>query len=157
MDESGFVRAARGADEAPHKIPTRCFFSAPLPRSREDYKTGTSGPKSREAEHHVAARCGAAGFEEAQVALGNFRGAGERQLRLAAVGAPPTQARAEGGGCGHEREVIRSVGKRQLRCVITIMHLFAFFLCRLGNATLPAALNASPSTGGRICGFPYVP
>jgi hypothetical protein len=34
VDESGFVTAARGAEEAPHKLQSRCFVSAPLPPHR---------------------------------------------------------------------------------------------------------------------------
>jgi hypothetical protein len=56
-----------------------------------------------EAQDHVAAGSGAAGFEEAQMPLGNLRRAGERQLRLAALRAPPPQARTEGRRGGHGR------------------------------------------------------
>jgi hypothetical protein len=59
--------------------------------------------RRRQAQDHVAARRGAAGFQEAEMALGNLGGAGKRKLRLAAMGAPPAQARTEGGRRLHAR------------------------------------------------------
>src|SRR5205807_877416 len=49
-----------------------------------------------QAKHHLTARRGTAGLQEAEMALRGDGGAGERKLRLAAVRAPPAQPLAEG-------------------------------------------------------------
>ena len=49
----------------------------------------------RKAQHHVAARLRARGFEEAQMPLRDLGSAGEIELRQGAMLAPPLQARGE--------------------------------------------------------------
>ena len=54
-----------------------------------------------QAQHHVAARLGAAGFKKAQVALRYLRRSAQCELRVAAMLAPPFQACAECFRGGH--------------------------------------------------------